>query len=233
MTDREIFKPFVELTARFNSTTINKEYKDIIIKDYDLVEDGLKSLNKKITSMFEQIETDPIYQSLKKGINGRMESRLLDILNKIYTRIEKMNKGLYHWDHKPRNMGWSERQQKYVLFDLEDTLWGPRFYNIGMWIGGDDKDGEKYASREEIAKTYLDIYNERNKTNISVDCLLDESYPLWVAYKLETLLYYYYESGPAPYRLRDRDPKEYKAHMEDRFIRLINLLCNLEIERNF
>ncbi|MEG0564492.1 MULTISPECIES: hypothetical protein [Bacillota] len=69
-------------------------------------------------------------------------------------------------------MGWSDIQQKYVVFDLEDTL--------------------------------------------------------WVAYKIETLLYYFYESGVNPYGLRNREPNEYKKEMEDKFVYYLNLLCNLK-----
>ena len=86
-----------------------------------------------------------------------------------------------------------------------------------MWLGGNDKYEEKYKSREALAEIYLNIYNEENKNSISVDCLLHESFPLWVAYKIEMLLFYFYESGANPYCLRNREPNEYKREMEDKF----------------
>lgn len=228
MLNRDIFKPFIEATALFNSTRINEEYKEIITNHYDLLNDKLKPFQNTIKSIFEAIETDSIYHNLKNKVTKKMEIEVINKLKKICESIENMEKGLYHWDHKPRNMGWSETQQKYVIFDLEDTLWGPRFYNIGMWLGGDDKTEEKYTSREDLARIYLNIYNEINKKKVSVDCLLHESYPLWVAYKIEMLIYYFYESGIKPYGLKDREPNEYKKEMEYKFTKQINLLCNLK-----
>ncbi|QVK18337.1 hypothetical protein KHQ81_01070 [Mycoplasmatota bacterium] len=230
MLNKDILKPFIETTALFNMIKISDEYKEIISRDYDIINDKLIPFENKIHVMFNKIRTDSIYYNLKNKVSKKMEVEIINILKENIERIKVMEKGLYHWDHKPRNMGWSEIQQKHVLFDLEDTLWGPRFYNIGMWLGGDDKFEEKYTSREQLAKIYLDIYNEENKTKVSVDSLLHECYPLWIVYKIETLLIYFYESGENPYRLRNREPNEYKKEMEDKFIYILNLLCNLKKE---
>lgn len=228
MLDREIFQPFLETTALFNSVQISDEYKGLIAGDYDLLKDKVRPFHGKLKSMFDAIESDLIYSGLRKKVTSQMQAWLLDLLKGSCDSIEKMEKGLYHWDHKPRNLGWSDIQQKYVLFDLEDTLWGPRFYNIGMWLGGEDKDEGKYSPREELAEHYLSLYNQDRRERVSVDCLLQESHPLWIAYKIECLLVFFYESGAKPYRLRNRIPQEYKSEMEGKFIDLINLLCNLK-----
>lgn len=230
MLDKEIFKPFIELTAEFNSTQINDKYKKIIINNYDLLDDKLIPFKKKIKNMFKKINEEPIYSNLKNKVNNEMKIKLIETHKNICSKIKEMEKGLYHWDHKPRNMGWSEEKKKYIIFDLEDTLWGPRFYNIGMWLGGSDEIERKYRPREALAKIYLDIYNKRNNSNISVDCLLNESYPLWIAYKIEILLFYFNEAGKNPYRLENDEPYEYKKEMERKFINQINLICNLKIK---
>ena len=226
MLNKDILKPFIEVTAQFNSVTINDEYKKTITK-YDLLNNRLKPLRNKIIAMFELIETNPIYNTLKNKVSKKMETEVLKIHKNVCENIEEMEKGLYHWDHKPRNMGWSDLQQKHVIYDLEDTLWGPRFYNIGMWLGGNDKLEEKYAPREELAEIYLGIYNEKNNKNISVDCLINECFPLWVAYKIDVLLYCFHESGVNPYGVRNCEPNEYKKEMEDKFVYYLNLISNL------
>jgi len=227
MLNKDILKPFVEATALFNSVKINDEYKKKIIKNCDLLNDYLKPFQSKLITIFDSIETVPIYHDLKNRVTKKSEEKILKIHMNICESIGEMEKGLYHWDHKPRNMGWSEAQNKYVIFDLEDTLWAPRFYNIGMWLGGNDKLEEKYTAREDLAKIYLSIYNEENNKNISIDCLLNESFPLWVAYKIEMLIYCFYESGVNPYGLWNREPREYKKEMEEKFVYYLDLLCNL------
>lgn len=228
MMNREAFEPFVEATALFNAVDISDEYKAIIVNDYDLLNNKIRPFQQKMQSMFDSVEKDPTYLRIRKSIAKQMQGELTILLRDICDRIETMEKGLYHWDHKPRNFGWSDLQQRHVIFDLEDTLWGPRFYNIGMWLGGYDHEEGKYASREELARRFLDFYNEASGENVSVDCLLHEIRPLWIAHKIETLLACFYESGENPYRRRNQRPDEYMRKMQDSFLELAELLCGLK-----
>lgn len=227
MLDKNIFEPFVKTTALFNSVKINDEYRNILINNYNLIEDSLLPLDIKLRTMFESIKSIPIYRNLNDVIINTTEVAIIKLHEKICISIAAMEKGLYHWDHKPRNMGWSDLQDKYILFDLEDTLWEARFFNIGMWLGGEDKVEKKYIKREKLAQIYLDIYNDNCKEKVSVDCLLSESYPLWIAYKIQMLMHYYYEAGEKPYAVRDSEPREYKKRMENMFITTLDLLCKL------
>lgn len=223
----EIFKPFIETTAKFNSINITDKYKEKLIKDYDLVKNHILPMDKKIINAFEKMRTLDVYSALSKFCDKVTENKLLLLHKKACESILNMKKGLYHWDHKPRNMGFSNLQNKFVIFDLEDTLWEPRFFNIGMHIGGNDKHEKKYESREKLAKLYLDIYNTEKNNKISVDCLLNESYPIWIAFKLLDLLYVIYEAGNEPRNKKDRNNTEYKKESQNKIIETIEMLCDL------
>ena len=56
----------------------------------------------------DAIKTDLIYFNLKNKVTKIIENKVLEILKSICENIENMKKGLYHWDHKPWNMGWSD-----------------------------------------------------------------------------------------------------------------------------
>ena len=124
-----------------------------------------------------------------------MINAIYNVHKRAFEKVPGMEKGLYHWDHAPRNMGWSPLQQRHVIFDLEDTLWAPRFCNIATWIGGDNYIEDKYLPQEELAKLYLDIYNGKLSTNISVDSMLDECFALWVISKVGDMFWHFNEDS--------------------------------------
>ncbi len=229
MSDREVMEPFVAATAGFCGTQVSAEYRQMIAKKCDLVRDQIWPYRSKLQNMYEEIKRDPLHRSLKRKVPAVAEAAVQRLLAVACERMQTMERGLYHWDHKPRNMGWSSLQQRHVIFDLEDTLWGPRFFNIGMWIGGDDGHEPKYASREQLAVSFLDLYNAATGQTVSVETLLEECYPIWVAYKIETLLVYFGECGARPYRRRSIEPEQYRSEMQNKFLGLMDLLCGLQI----
>lgn len=226
MLDEVIFSPFIEVTAMFNSTKIENDYKKMLIEGYDLFSDKIVPFKTKLITMFKTIKRNPTYNLLMPLLSNDMENKIIATHLDICKKISKMEKGLYHWDHTPRNFGWSDTQQKHVIFDIEDTLWAPRFYNIGMWLGGDDSIEPKYQSREKLARKYLDIYNPRCDKNISTDTLLKESRPIWLSYKIEQLLTAFHESGPQPYFGKGINPIDYRKKVASAFASLVNIIYN-------
>ena len=139
-----------------------------------------------IENIFTEVHKQEKYIKFRKSLSRKTLDTLLILHEKICQRIIPMEKGLYHWDHSPYNSGWSELQNKHIIFDLEMTLWAPRFQNIGRWIGGSE---ESYAPKETLGELYLSIYNQRLGTNISVDNLLYECYPLWLADQFQNIIW--------------------------------------------
>lgn len=182
----DIFKPFIIATAEFNSVRISTEYKKFLSQRYDIVNEKIIPYKKALETMYIKVHEEEKYIKFRHDFSRKTLDALLELCDKICQQIVKMEKGLYHWDHSPYNSGWSELQNKHILFDLEATLWAPRFYNIGMWIGGSD---ETYTSKEILAELYLSIYNRRLGTNISVDEFLYECYPLWVASQFQNAIW--------------------------------------------
>ncbi|MCL2772625.1 MAG: hypothetical protein FWD71_04670 [Oscillospiraceae bacterium] len=186
MLREEIFKPFITATAEFNSVKISAEYKNFLFQRYDIVNQKIIPYKEKLEQIFIQIHEQEKYARFRQSFSQKTLDALLALHGKMCRRVISMERGLYHWDHSPYNSGWSELQNKLVLFDLEATLWAPRFDNIAVWIGGND---ETYASKEVLAEFYLSIYNQRLGANISVDNFLYECYPLWLASKFQNTVW--------------------------------------------
>jgi hypothetical protein len=186
MLREDIFKPFIIATAEFNSVRISEEYRNYLSRRYDIVNQKIIPYKEKLRKIFTEIHGQEQYIKFRKNLPQKTLDALLILHEKICQRIIPMEKGLYHWDHSPYNSGWSELQNKHIIFDLEATLWAPRFSNIGMWIGGNEN---AYAPKETLAELYLSIYNPRLSVNISVDNFLDECYPLWLANQFQNIIW--------------------------------------------
>ena len=188
MLNEKFFKPFIIATAEFNSVKISDEYKAFLSERWDIVNKKIIPYKTKLEQAFTITHEQEKYDKLKKYFSRKTLDVLLSLHEKMCQKIITMEKGIYHWDHSPYNSGWSALQNKHVIFDLEMTLWAPRFINIGAWIGGNDK---KYAPNEELALLYLSIYNQRLGANISTDIFLYECYPLWIESRFQHLLWYF------------------------------------------
>lgn len=186
MLREDIFKPFIIATAEFNSARISAEYKNFLSQRYDIVNKRIIPYKEKLEKIFTEVREKDKYIKFRQNFSRKTLAALLALHDKICQQIIPMEKGLYHWDHSPYNSGWSDLQNKHIIFDLESTLWAPRFDNIGMWIGGN---GETYAPKEELAELYLSIYNQRLGTNVSVDNFLSECYMLWIASQFQNTIW--------------------------------------------
>jgi len=180
------FKPFIITTSEFNSITISAEYKDFLSQRYDIVNKKIIPYKEKLERIFAEVHEQEKYIKFRQDFSRKTLDTLLILHDRMCKRIIPMEKGIYHWDHSPYNSGWSGLQNKQVIFDLEMTLWAPRFMNIGRWIGGNE---EAYAPKETLAGLYLSVYNRRLGTNISADEFLYECYPLWLAEQFQNIVW--------------------------------------------
>ena len=186
MLREDIFKPFIISTAEFNSVRVSSEYKNFLSQRYDIVNQKIIPYKEKLENIFAEVHKQEKYAKFRKSLSQKALGALLGLHEKMCQRIIPMEKGLYHWDHSPYNSGWSELQNKLVIFDLEATLWAPRFDNIGRWIGGSEK---TYAPKEALSELYLSIYNQRLGVNVSVDNFLYECYLLWLESQFQNYIW--------------------------------------------
>lgn len=186
MLREDVFKPFIVATAEFNSVKIDNEYKAFLSQRWDIVSKKIVRYKEKLENIFAEIHEQEKYKKYRQDFSKKLLDTLLTLHDKLCNRIIPMEQGLYHWDHSPYNSGWSVLQNKHIIFDLEMTLWAPRFMNIGRWIGGNEK---SYTTKEKLGELYLSIYNQRLSTNVSLDNLLHECYPLWLAEQFQNVIW--------------------------------------------
>jgi len=219
--DRRTFGAFLEATALFTSIQVTPQYHAHLEQGY--FEQHFRSYVRDLDQL-KQVKWSP---SPTMALPPVAIQTLIHLLHSLCDQAETMKKGIYHWDHRPCNAGWSHLQNALVIFDLEDTLLAPRFLDIAQWLGAPDTRETRYASQEYLAEKYLGIYTNRKGVKISVDEFLSEVSVLWELFLYGRTRWYLHELGEQPAdRREDDDPEIYKQGIRKRLHEVLMVLLS-------
>jgi hypothetical protein len=124
-----------------------------------------------------------------------------------------MEKGLNHCDLYPFHAG-RRASGEMLLFDLEDTGYDARFYDVSLWLGAPDEIQRRCAPRQKLAECYLAEYVRRGGSRVSEADFRAETSALWRAWTAWSMYLAWWshrllEKGNDPARVlagaRDRD----------------------------
>jgi len=185
--DVQTFRAFIRATALFTSIQITPQYHASL--EYGYFEQHFRSY----ASDLEQINSVARVYAGREMLSHIAIASLKRALHELCDEMDLMEKGVYHWDHRPCNAGWSTLQKQLVIFDLEDTLMAPRFLDIALCLGALDRVEPRYSSQDRLVEEFLKLYNERKQTSISVDCFLHEASILWEIWLYDKIRWYLHE----------------------------------------
>lgn len=188
LNDEVTFSEFIRATAEFTTVEISETYMKHLDSGY--MENHFRARNTFVDSL-SRGETFKLASNDRRiPLSEPARSKIQNQLKALCDKMDEMPKGLYHWDHRPCNAGWSRRQNRLVIFDLEDTLLAPRFLDIARWLGAPDEIEQRYADLRSLSNYFLGIYNPRMQTDVSTDEFLCETNILWKLWQLDYIYWY-------------------------------------------
>lgn len=217
--DAITFRAFLKATALFTSIQITPQYQRSL--EYGYFEQRFRSY----ASDLEQINNISRVCAGRELLSRIAIASLKRTLYELCDEMDLMEKGVYHWDHRPCNAGWSTLQRQFVIFDLEDTLMAPRFLDVAIWLGAPDCIETRYDSQYRLAEEFLALYNERKQTRISVDCFLHETLILWKIWLFKEIRWYLHELGDEPEDIHENeDPQVYRVTVMEKLQEALSIL---------
>lgn len=219
--DAQTFRAFLKATALFTSIQITPQYQESLECGY------LEQRFRSYASDLEQINSVTRVYTGGELLSQIAIASLKRTLHELCDEMDLMEKGVYHWDHRPCNAGWSTLQKQFVIFDLEDTMMAPRFLDIALWLGAPDRIESRYTSQDRLAEEFLALYNERKQTSISIDCFLRETLILWKIWLYKEIRWYLHELGEEPEDIHENeDPQVYKATVMEKLQGALGILLD-------
>jgi len=220
--DDRLFHQFLGITARFNAIQPSEEYAAHLETGY------WNQQFSESASTLEDIWDHAIKGRLGKPLKQLCTEDKLDQLKKLSAwaaeRISWMEQGLYHWDHRPCNVGWRRGTGEMLIFDLEDTMFAPRFLDVAVWLGTPDDVQPRCRSRRELSSFYLEKYNHLAEKQVQLDEFLDEVYILWIAWTLKSLSWNLNVALNGPVERHIEDSQEYRRGICAELHEVLNIL---------
>ena len=109
------------------------------------------------------------------------------IARRVAARASRMEQGLIHSDLSRENTGRRHATGELLILDIEFVHLGPRFFDIGPYLGGAAGSDPSDPSLRELAQHYLDEYARWGGSAPESDEFLDDLYVMWVAHPLHFL----------------------------------------------
>ena len=186
--DREAPEAFIELIARFNAVQPVPAYrKQLATHDFQV---ELQKAPEVLATIWHRATRGDLGSDLKAlcTYSPQSLSRLQDFATSCIGPIAKMEKGLIHTDLRPENTGRKTSRSRPLVVDLAEVCLGPRFFDIGRWLGCPPVDRASRAWQSEMANVYLGYYPKRDapsRDQFKVECRI-----LWATATLSMLWFW-------------------------------------------
>jgi Ser/Thr protein kinase RdoA (MazF antagonist) len=110
----------------------------------------------------------------------------------LFDRVADLPRGLLHQDFFPDNLGWRGDRAEMVVFDIHKNTLGPRFADVGAYLGLPDwSDHAAFLDaenrRQSLTQHYLDEYARFSGQCISLGTFRQETTLLSWAHKFAIL----------------------------------------------
>jgi hypothetical protein len=131
--------------------------------------------------------------------------QLRTLAKRLVEPVSRMEIGFVNHDFWPEHTGWRRETGELLIFDLEYVGFGPRFFNVALFIGAPDgvlldaPPGHYPARcqpRDELARYYLEQYVHWGGSPVPLDQFLEEIHVLWIAHRLSILGWWGDALGP-------------------------------------
>ena len=180
--DDDVLAQFLSVTARFNAIRPCAEYAGKL--PCKLAWMGFDRLAPTLERFWERAARGEAGEEVKRLCSEDELERLAELAGRVTEPIARMKQALSHWDHRPHNVGWRRQTGEMVIFDLEDTMMGPRFDDLADWLGAPDEAQQRSRPREELAACYLEQLERWGGAPAQVGEFLEETRVLWMLHAL-------------------------------------------------
>jgi hypothetical protein len=184
------WRAMLSLLARLNAVPVTPDYAPHLHP----FEQGGKVDGWWITGFTDAAPTDEeITANLHAaGIPKAELTPLIRAARHLFDRINALPHGLLHQDFLPDNLGWRGDREEMVVFDIHKNTLGPRFADVGPYLGLPDwsehapfLDAED--RRQSLTQHYLDEYTRFSGKRISLETFRQETTLLSWAHKFAIL----------------------------------------------
>jgi len=206
--DDRLFHQFLDITAQFNAIQPSEEYAVCLETGY--WNKQFSECEFTLAEIWDHAGKGRLGKPLRKLCTGDKLNQLRKISRWAAERVSRMEEGLYHWDHRPCNVGFRQGTGEMLIFDLEDTMFAPRFLDVAVWLGTPDDVQPRCRPRRELALYYLERYNQLAEKRVQLDEFLDEVYILWIASTLKSLSWNLNVALNGPVERHIKDSQEYR-----------------------
>jgi aminoglycoside phosphotransferase (APT) family kinase protein len=184
------WRAMLSLLARLNACPVTLDYEPHL----HLFEQGGKVDRWWATGFMNAAPVDEeIEASLRTcGVPEAELSPLSRAARLLFNRVAALPRGLLHQDFLPDNLGWRGDREEMVVFDLHKNTCGPRFADVGPYLGLPDwSDHAAFLSergrRDAFTRHYLGEYARFSGQNVTPETFRQETTLLSWAHKVAIL----------------------------------------------
>jgi len=187
LADRDRFRCFLRTMARFNAVRLSEDCASRLPQRH--TSDELRNAVAELTDLWRHASAGALGQKLRRFCQEHRggPQRMQSMFEPLVGRLGEMETGLLHNDLYPDSVGWRRDTGEMVVLDLEMVGFGPRFFDVGRWLGAPEQSCQYCLSREQLAACYLDAYAAAGGNTVSVDRFRQETRCLWTVATLGML----------------------------------------------
>lgn len=180
--DEPRFRQFIALTAHLDALVPAPDYASRLPRSspHDVYGGTVGACRERFQALWQDAEVGRLGDDLLALCSTNPVQRLDPLLERVVTLEFPPSDRIWHDCYEPCHTGWRRGTGEMLVLDLAPMSLGPRFANIGPWLGQPDEIQRRCRPAVELAEVYLASWSARGGEPVSLEQFEREARALWL-----------------------------------------------------